>query len=76
MKAAARWAILVLACLAMTFSLAPSTAHATITPQNPNSGGETGSGGATWTVVCSYDSQDHFLGKTCTSGGRYTCACP
>ena len=75
MRTAIRWAILAVACLAMAFSLAPLTAHAT-TPQNPNSGGDSGSSGSSWKVVCSYDSQDHFLGKTCTSGGTDSCACP
>ena len=76
MKTAVRWAILVVACLAMSFSLAPTTAHAIVTPQNPNPGGDAGSGGATWQVTCSYDSHGHLIGKICASGGRYTCACP
>lgn len=71
----AKGAVLIVACLAVVISLAPLVAHSTILPQNQTGPGEA-DGGRTWKVTCQYDANDHFMGKTCTSGGPDSCACP
>ena len=71
----AKGAALLIACLAIVFSLAPVVAHA-LTPQNQVGPVPTDGGGASWTVTCSYDAQERLISKSCTSGGSSSCSCP
>jgi invasion protein IalB len=69
----AKVAVLVLALLAMAFSLTPLIAQT----EYPDYGHD-GQGGSTggWTVTCTYDGQETLTKKTCTSGGHSSCFCP